>query len=132
MAELGRRDADLEALRALAARVEALERAWLAGDADAVLVFAETCARIRRVPGTVSRWYSRRETRERYRLEALFTRDATGHLVSSPRRLMAWQREMAAKFTAPSALTRRPIQKAKGPASTGPTGANRREQHTAT
>ena len=86
-------------LAVLEARVAELERVHAVGDADRPLDFAETvrCATTRS-PATVRKWWSRPKTREAYRLDLLFTKDATGHLVSTPRRVSAWQRAMAAKW----------------------------------
>ena len=83
-------------------RVAELERVMAAGDADRPLDFLETCRRATtRSPSTVKKWWSRRQAREGYRLDLLFTKDATGRLVSSPRRVVAWQRAMAAKWSSP-------------------------------
>ena len=86
-------------LEGLEARVAELERLAVAGDADRPLNFAETCARsTTRSPETVRKWWSRSRLRQEYRLDLLFVKDVTGRLVSSPRRVAAWQRAMAAKW----------------------------------
>jgi len=106
MNEPARRDVD--PLASLAARVDELERVSAAGDADRPLDFAESCRRAStRATATVRKWWSRPATRTAYRLDLLFTKDATGRLVSSPRRIAAWQRAMAAKW---AGGTFRPIQ----------------------
>ena len=98
MADLGRSDPGLESL---AARVTELERVHAVGDADRPLTFEETvrCATTRST-STVRSWWKRPATRAAYRLDLLFTKDATGHLVSTPRRVAAWQRACAAKWNA--------------------------------
>ena len=90
-----------DALAVLEARVGELERIALVGDADRPLDFLEACHRATtKAPSTVRRWWSHAATRAEYRLDLLFSKDATGHLVSSPRRIAAWQRAMAAKWQA--------------------------------
>lgn len=89
-----------DALAVLEAKVAELERVLVAGGADEPTDFLETCARATtKAPATVRRWWSHRATRQAYLLETLFVRDATGHLVSSPRRIATWQRACAQKWT---------------------------------
>lgn len=87
-----------DALAILEARLAELERVHAVGDADRTILFPEVCDSIRRADSTVRRWLASPALRKKYALETLFVRDVSGRLTSTPRKLVAWRRAMAAQW----------------------------------
>jgi hypothetical protein len=91
---------ELEDLRA---RVEALERALLAGGAERRLTLIQAYHQgvLPRKPATVHRWLSDPERRRRFLVEVLVER-VGGRLYTSPSRVDAWARALADQVRAMS------------------------------
>ena len=82
-----------ERLAKLEKQFESLLSARIKADLDRVIPLREVAGLINKSPETLRRWVKNPDYGSRYAVASLLERDASGDLVSTPRRVERWKQE---------------------------------------